>query len=272
MTQSICPESNRIFLKEEQKLVVEPRGMLACQNVSMKTEFVKGSILERAKRYLIGGEPIFSNTFTALKSGGWVALEEHMPGQIIAKTLSSEDPALMIRRTALLAHSPEVEMETIYQGLSGYLQGKGIANIRSFVKEGKGEVYFHAHDGIVRVFHVHPESGPVTIDNDMILAYSESLKCELQRPKGGVVSLLFSGEGLTCEFQGEGSVYVASGTQTGSDTFPAILMRETASKIAETVVNIAALGIFISAVGLGVHYGFGVSSQQMREFLKNHVL
>src|SRR5690606_35979374 len=116
----------------------------------------------------------------------WIALEEKLPGQVVSKDLNSNESALMIRRSAWLASTPNVELETKYLGLTGFLKGQGIATIRASVKEGEGKVYFHATDGVVKAFHIHPEDGKVTIDNDMILAYSENLTSELTRVGTGL--------------------------------------------------------------------------------------
>ncbi len=233
---------HQIPLKENEALVIEPGGMLAHKNCVIKTAFSTGSLWEKMKRYTLGGEPLFRNTFTAQKNGGWISLEEHLPGQIVMKNLKPKDSGLMIRRAALLASTPNVNLETKYLGLTGYLKGQGIATIRSTVKEGNGQVYFHAHDGIVRSFRIQPEDGPVTIDNDMILAYSENLESKLKKV-GGVASTFFSGEGLVCEFKGDGLVYVASGSQTGQKNLLSEALHETAKKIGEYT----AISIFVGS-------------------------
>jgi hypothetical protein len=129
------------------------------------------------------------------------------------------------------------------------MKGHGIATIRTFAEQGNGQVYFHAHDGVVRSFRIRPEDGPVTIDNDMILAYSENLKSHLKKV-GGVVSTFFSGEGLVCEFEGDGMVYVASGTQTGQQNLVGEAIKATANKIgkytAKTIFASGAAVIFSS--------------------------
>jgi uncharacterized protein (TIGR00266 family) len=226
---------SQIPLKEGEALIIEPGGMLAHKNCAIKTALTSGSLWERTKRYFLGGEPLFRNTFTAQKNGGWIALEEHLPGQIVTKNLTPHS-ALMIRRTALLASTPNVKLETKYLGLSGYLKGQGIATIRSTVSQGTGQVYFHAQDGVVRSFRIRPQDGPITIDNDMILAYSENLNSKLKKV-GGTFSTFFSGEGLVCEFQGDGIVYVASGSQTGQENLFGHVMYQTSEKIGEYIAK-----------------------------------
>jgi uncharacterized protein (TIGR00266 family) len=245
---------NQIPLKEGESLVIEPGGMLAHKNCTIKTNFLAGSFWEKLKRYTLGGETLFRNTFTAQKNGGWISLEEHLPGQIVTKTLTPHDSALMIRRTALLASTPNVQFQTKYLGLSGYMKGQGFATNRSFVEKDPGQVYFHAHDGVVRTFRIRPEDGPVIIDNDMVLAYSENLDIHLKKV-GSVASSIFSGEGLVCEFKGDGVVYVASGSQTGRETILDIGMRRAANKIGEyTATTIFATGSATIVGGLFYYY------------------
>jgi len=244
---SAISEPNKIYMKEGETLSVEPGGMLASKNLAMKTSLIAGSVLNRAKSYALGGESLFRNIYTAEKGGGWIALEEKLPGQIVTQDLHPDESALMIRRTALLASTPNVELETQYLGLTGFMKGQGIATIRASVKEGEGKVYFHATDGVVKAFHIRPEDGKVTIDNDMILAYSENLTSELARLGTGINSLVLSGEGLVNNFSGEGVVYVASGSQTGSVTL-LDAANEYALDTARKLASYTARVIFVAGV------------------------
>jgi len=239
--------STIISLNEGEKVVIEPGGMLAYRNCEMKTHMAAGTIWEKLKSYTLGGELLWRNTFQALPGGGWVELEEQMPGQIKMEELSPEKPALMIRRGAYLASSDNVKFDTQYLGLSGYFSGKGISAIRASVSEGKGKVFFHADGCGVKEFAIRSEEGPMTIDNDMILAYSDNLSCELKNPGSSTHSFLFSGEGLVCEFKGDGVVYVAAG-KPGQTTLINEMMGATVSKVSSVIAGLVFLGA-IGAVG-----------------------
>lgn len=244
--------SNLIPLKEGQALIVEPGAMLAYQNCTIQTMLTTGSIWKKFKTYFLGGETVFENKFTANKNGGWIALEENLHGQIASKNLLPKEPPLMIRRSAYLASTPNVHFNVKYLGISGYMKGQGIASLGTYVNENEGKVWFHAQEGVVRSFEVHQETGPIIVDNDMILAYSGTLESTL-RKMGGIFSSIFSGEGLVCEFKGDGVVYVSSGSQTGSDNLFTLSMKETAERISLYISNIISITITSSILG-GLFY------------------
>ena len=60
----------QIPLAEGEALNVEPEAMLACKNIEMKTG-LNGSIMAVAKRYLLGGESLFQNSYWGGSGGGW---------------------------------------------------------------------------------------------------------------------------------------------------------------------------------------------------------
>ena len=257
----IIPEIS-IPLREGETIVIEPGGMLAYQNCAMATHLAAGSVWEKLKNYWVGGELLWRNSFTALNGGGWIALEEQMPGQVKREDLEEGKPALMIRRGAYLASSENVKFETQFLGLSGYFSGKGTAVLRASVPEGKGQVFFHASGCKIQELAVRAESGPVIIDNEMILAYSENLECHLKNPGGTASSLLFSGEGLVCEFRGDGVVYVASGRQTGRDNLVDEAFRQTAMQISGYCVKAAFLAGFVGLGTLAFYHYTGINPVQ----------
>jgi uncharacterized protein (TIGR00266 family) len=54
-----------------------------------------------------------------------------------------------------------------------------------------------------------PVNGAFVVDTGHIVAFDGTLDFKV-RSVGGVKSFLFSGEGLVCEFRGQGTVYVQS--------------------------------------------------------------
>ncbi|GEM_PF-4672512 len=201
---------NRIELKAGESLSVEPGAMLAYSNCEMRTGLAAGGIFQKARMFVLGGESLIQNQFTAKEGGGWVALEEHMPGQIMKKSLSPGESPLMIRRSALIAATPNINLDAKYLGLSGYFKGQGISMLCAKGEKGNGDVYFHTTEGVVRSFRVRAHEGPVFVDNNMILAYSDSLDATVTAAGQNTTSYLFSGEGLVTKFEGDGIVYVGS--------------------------------------------------------------
>lgn len=198
-----------ILLAEGESLNVEPGGMLAFKNLKMATKNAVTGFSSIFKRYVLAGETLFLNTYVAQKDGGWITLEENQPGQIASSLLNPGGKGFVIRRGAYLASTSNVFFDTKVAGLNGYLQGKGIAITIAKVNEGDkpGRVYFHTPYGVAKKFHICANDKPVTIDNDMILGYTEGLEITIKKING-IKSLFFSGEGFVCEFKGQGDIYI----------------------------------------------------------------
>jgi uncharacterized protein (AIM24 family) len=196
--------------------------MLACRNLDVSTQRIARGVWDSLKRFLLGGETIYANTWTAKEGGGWIALEETAPGQIACAEVKEASEGIRIRHSAYLGHSPNVALETQYTGLKGYMSGQGLAQqlARCPVGAGDGKVYFHTTIGQVRTFDLTTASGPILVDNDMILAHSEALGRSVRRINRTWKSLFLSGEGLAVEFCGQGRVWVGSGVEiAGTNPF-----------------------------------------------------
>lgn len=224
-------KSNRFFLEEQESLLLEPGAMLAFQNCGMKTELAAGGIFQKLRLYFLGGEPLFRNRLTAENGKAWISLEEQMPGQIQTEVLRGGEPGLIIRNGAYLGHTGPVHLDTQYQGIKGYMEGKGFTGIRAQVKEGEGTVLFHTSGAKVEKILVDPANKAVTIDNEMILAYSENLNCKLVRLGRGMAKSFCSGEGLACEFRGKGVVYVSTGGQEREKTLANLVCERTSIQL-----------------------------------------
>jgi uncharacterized protein (TIGR00266 family) len=202
-------DAHRIHLKEGQSIIVEPSAMLACYNLDVTTG-KNDNIFSVASRYFFGGESLFRNEFKAKQGGGWIALEEELPGQIGSYTLAP-GTSLMMGRGAFVAADKNVKVITVYGGFSGWWKGLGFAKMKATVEEGEsGRVFFDTAKGVVKEIKITREDGPIIVDNDNTVAHSSELTVTV-RKLGGIFSTLFSGEGTVNEFRGNGSIFVGSG-------------------------------------------------------------
>ena len=71
---------------------------------------------------------------------------------------------------------------------------------------GVGDLWFTSYGGI----EVVDITQPFMIDNGHIVGYEGQLNMSVKRPGGGMMGLIASGEGLVCEFTGQGRVYLQS--------------------------------------------------------------
>lgn len=200
---------HKIPLGDGQSLRVEPTAMLACRNVEVKTG-KNGSLFSVASRYFFGGESLFQNTFTGKKDGGWIALEEEIPGQIGSYTLKP-GTSLIMGRGAFVAADNDVKITTIYGGVTGWWKGLGFAKLKATLDQGgSGRVFFDTAKGQVKELKITEADGSVIVDNNNTVAHSGELTVTVRR-MGNLTSMMFSGEGSVNEFRGNGSIFVGSG-------------------------------------------------------------
>ena len=202
-----------IFLREGEALYAAPGKMQAAKNVSMATEYTAG-IFESMKRLFMGGPDYFNNKFEANRGGGWVLLQESIPGQMGSMEIKAGH-GMKIRTDRWAASTSNVTLETIYEGTSGIIRGTGVAMLQASVKANsqRGKIFFYADEGVVKQIAVSSIGGPVMVDNDSIIGYSDGLTCSFRTSGNGLQSLMFGKEGIVCDFYGEGVVYIASTPQ-----------------------------------------------------------
>ncbi len=202
-----------IFLEEGESLYAAPGKMQAAKNVSMATEYTAG-IFESMKRFFVGGPDYFNNKFEANRGGGWVLLQESVPGQMASMEITAGH-GMKIRTDRWAASTSNVDLETVYEGTSGIVRGTGVAMLQASVKANnqRGKIFFCADEGVVKKIEVSSIGGPVMVDNDSIIGYSDRLTCSFRTSGNGLQSLMFGKEGIVCDFYGEGTVYIASTPQ-----------------------------------------------------------
>lgn len=249
----------KLPLDEGKSLRVEPTAMLACRNVSVKTG-THASIFTLALRYLFGGESFFQNMFTGKPGGGWIALEEEVPGQI-ANYILQPGTSLIMHRGAFVAADEEVKISTIYGGITGWWKGMGFSKLKATLETGgSGRVFFDTVKGQIKELKITEEDGPVLIDNDNTVAHSGELTVTVKK-LGGVVSTLFSGEGTVNEFRGNGSIFVGTGqTEKALNVFESIY-----NALIPSSTELAMLG------GLYIALNSSLVTQLAEKVLKNSI-
>ena len=226
--------------------------MLACHNVEVETAATNKSYLERLKSYFLAGEGWVTNVFKANEKGGWLLLERRMPGQLVVQELTHDKPGLVISRSALVAATPNVDIQVKYQGLSGIMKGKGLATSLATLAKGSlshGRVYLNSGRGLAQAIPIKESDGAVIVDNDHIIGYTEGMTTTV-RKLGNMKSLLLSGEGFVCEFKGNGVIYLDSGSATGMSNHATSTINEGTSQIYKQAMMIAVIAIPIIAVNI----------------------
>jgi uncharacterized protein (TIGR00266 family) len=149
-------------------------------------------------RRLIGGETFFVNHFSA-PSGGSVWLAPPLSGEIVHRRLSGE--LVVLSRGAYLAHAGNVELSFKFGGLRGLLAKEGAFFL---LARGHGDLWFSSYGGVQTI----DVSGSYLVDNGHLVGYEGNLTFTIRSAGGGLLGLAASGEGLVCEFRGQGRVYI----------------------------------------------------------------
>ncbi len=167
-------------------------------NVQIETR-MQGGLFGALKRKVLGGESLFTNTFTAVGREGEVTLAPTLPGDLSAMTLSGEP--LFLQSGSFVASSSGVALDTAWGGSKGFFSGEGLFLLKA---TGAGELLISSYGAIHRV-DLH--DAPYIVDTGHVVAFGAGLSYQV-KGVGGMKSTLLSGEGLVCEFTGRGPLYL----------------------------------------------------------------
>jgi uncharacterized protein (TIGR00266 family) len=190
------------FDQPGEQLLVESSAMVARDTaMEMKTS-MPGGLFGAAKRKLLGGESIFQNTFTATAPGQTLWVAPGPEGDVQVLELDGSYP-VMLNSGAFLACAPSLSLETKWGGAKGFFSGTGFFLLRV---EGRGPLFFNAYGGVHAV-----DVGPAgyIVDTSHVVGFTGGLDYRVTKV-GGMKSLFFSGEGLVCEFRGQGRLWIST--------------------------------------------------------------
>lgn len=201
----------RVDLQPGQTLIAEAGSMVARhKHVGMEVKMNAGrkpglwakivALFIAFVRKVVGGETFFVNHFSAAQPGSvWVA--PAMSGQISHRRLQGE--TLVLSTGAYLASIGDVDIKLKFGGLKSLLAKEG-----AFFLEvsGHGDLWFTSYGGITAI-DIH---GPYIVDNGHLVGYEGNLSFNIRSAGGGLMGLVASGEGLVCEFNGQGRIYIQS--------------------------------------------------------------
>ncbi|HEY3174663.1 MAG TPA: TIGR00266 family protein [Candidatus Polarisedimenticolia bacterium] len=168
-------------------------------NIQVETA-MKGGMLGAVARKVLGGESLFANTFTAAGGPGEITLAPSLPGDIQSVTMSRE--TLFIQSGSFLAGDPGIELDLKWGGARSFFGSEGLFLLRA---TGSGPILLSSYGAIHQV-SITPVA-PYLCDTGHVVAFTQGLQFDV-RKVGGWKSTLLSGEGLVCEFTGQGTLYL----------------------------------------------------------------
>jgi uncharacterized protein (TIGR00266 family) len=185
-----------------EQIVAESSSMIARDSgLRMETK-LQGGVFAAAKRKLLGGESLFTNTYTASQPGETLWLAPGAEGDIEVVHLNGAF-SVFLSSGAFLAAPPSVEIDTKWQGARGFFSGAGLSLLQA---RGHGPLFFSAYGGIHAV-DIGPEG--YVCDTGHVVGFTNGLQYQVTKV-GGLKSLFFSGEGLVCRFQGQGRLWIST--------------------------------------------------------------
>lgn len=199
------------FEQPGEQLLVESAAMVARDTgVQMQTQ-MRGGLLAAAKRKMLGGESIFQNTFTAGQAGQTVWIAPGPEGDIEVVQCDGHTP-VFLSSGAFLASAPSVTLDTKWGGAKGFFSGAGLFLLKA---QGQGPLFFCCYGGIHAV-----DIGPAgyVCDTSHIVGFTGGLDFNVTKI-GGLKSLFLSGEGLVCQFRGQGRLWISTRNPGGLASF-----------------------------------------------------
>ncbi len=199
------PDFALVTLKMEQgqKVYAETSAMASMTpSVSLKAGF-KGGLGKTIGRAL-GGESLIINTFSADAGPGEVAFAAGAAGDAAYYRLNGG--ALYLQRGAFMLHSEGVDLTGKWQGAKGFFSGEGLVLLKA---SGVGDLFFNSYGAILAV----DVTDHYIVDTGYIVAFEDTLQYRVTvlpglRAGGKLKSFFFGGEGLVCQFSGQGRVWI----------------------------------------------------------------
>jgi len=190
-----------------EQVLVEASAMMAmAPGIEMQTQ-MRGGMLAAAKRKMLGGESVFQNTFTATQPGQTLWFAPGPEGDVERLDLDGSYE-VFLQSGAFLACTPGIQLDTKWGGAKGFFSGAGMFLLRC---TGQGTLFFNCYGGL----HPVDIAGQGYIcDTSHIVGFTAGLQYNVTR-MGGMKSLFFSGEGLVCNFQGQGRLWISTRNPAG---------------------------------------------------------
>jgi uncharacterized protein (TIGR00266 family) len=188
------------FDQPGEKVVAESGAMVAMSADLEITTNMRGGLLAAAKRKVLGGESLFQNTFTARSAGQELFLAPAPEGDLRFLELGPGQE-FFLQSGAYVAHiGDQLGLDTKWGGVKSFFGGLGFFMLKV---TGPGTVFYSAYGAIHQVDVTHG----YTCDTGHIVGFSTGLQYNI-RKFGGFKGLFLSGEGLVCDFQGNGQLYL----------------------------------------------------------------
>ena len=151
-------------------------------------------------RKILGGETMMINHYTPPEGqSGQIYVAPSLTGDIIQHKIEPGQK-LIIQASSFLASVGDVKVKMKWGGFKALFGGEGVFLLQA---EGNGEIWVNSYGAI---YEIDVQESYI-VDTGHIVAFQDSLDFKIKKV-GGWKSTLFSGEGLVCEFKGNGKLWI----------------------------------------------------------------
>ncbi len=190
----------RVLLNAGESVMAESGAMVGMStNVQMQTS--SGGMMGGLKR-LFGGESFFRNTFTATGGPGEVYFATPLCGDMVVLPMTPQ--GFIVQSSSYVASSPEVQVNTKWGGARTFFSGEGLFTLQVTTQTPNSQLVVGAFGGIQEL----QCDGRMIIDTGHLVAWDASLQHRVTKAGDGWISSFLSGEGLVCDFSGQGRIWI----------------------------------------------------------------
>lgn len=193
----------RCILGTGEEIRTETGAMLAMDKTAKIEGRVEGGAWKAIKRTVLTSESFFVTTIRALEPNTEIYLAPRAVGDIEVLELKNEE--YIVQGGSFLASESTVDSDAHFSGWKGFLSGEGIFMIKV---KGTGKVFVSSFGGIIKKEVAPGET--FVVDNGHIVAFPASIRYSIRKVGDSIFSMVATGEGLACEFEGPGIIYMQS--------------------------------------------------------------
>ncbi|HRA48770.1 MAG TPA: TIGR00266 family protein [Thermomicrobiales bacterium] len=189
----------KVALQPGEQLRAESGAMVSMSGgIRIETQ-ATGGFMKSLSRAVLGGESFFQNTFHA-DSGGEVTLAPRLPGDIMVFDLDNHEA--LVQSGSYLGSSTGITIDAKWGGAKSFFASEGLFMLKC---TGSGPLIISSYGAIHRVTILAGES--YVVDTGHIVGFPTTMTYSV-RKAGSLKSTVFGGEGLVCEFQGPGDLFL----------------------------------------------------------------
>ncbi|MGA9141446.1 MAG: TIGR00266 family protein [Methanocella sp.] len=188
-----------VEMQQGESICAEAGAMVTMSpSIDIQTS-ARGGILSSLKRSVLGGESFFQNTYTCRQGTGIVTFGPSYMGDVEQIPMVGE---WFVQSGAYLASSPQLGIDTKFQGLKGLFSGESLFFLRVF---GQGDLFISSFGAVHAIDLKQGED--VRVDTGNLVAFQQGISYTVEKV-GGIKSTMLSGEGLVLRLRGPGRVYI----------------------------------------------------------------